>query len=236
MARRDMRSYTDEFRQAAVKRLQAGELANVVGKELDISPSLLRRWKQTIESGHGFTERKSYDDAFKRAAVARLGNETRSAICEDLGIHPSMLSNWKDMVEKGKGRPHRPVKKKAPDRRTYTEAFKYKAIVRVQKGEPQMKVAKQLGISSGMLSNWVHGKTGKHKGNGTKKNYYVKVKDRGLPAPLFGKSDDAPDPARRALAIQSCISMLKRLKPKLNTDDPVHLTAAVVLATLEGKM
>jgi transposase-like protein len=228
-----MRAHTDEFKKMAVGRVQAGEAVSVVAKDLGVVDSLLRTWKSKIETGEGFTTRKQYTDDFKRAAVARLANETRMDIAKDLGLHVSLISDWKSKFEAGGlGARKKIGAKAAPERRSYTYAYKAKAVGLVLSGGTQMGVARKLGISNGMLSNWVSAAKGTPRVK--KKNYYVKVADRAAPAPLFDK--DTPDPGKRALAIQTCIVMLKRLRPQFDTSDPVHLTAALVLATLEGKM
>jgi len=228
--RRVARAYTEEFRRKAVERVDAGEKTVDVAKDLDLSASLIRGWKQKIESGKGFEERKSYDAAFKRKAVARMANETREAVAKDLGLHPSMLYDWKKKLEEGKGKSHHKKNGIPLLRKKYTQAFKDKVIAQVLKAGSQKKVGEKLGLSSGMISNWM-----KEKKTGQKvsKNTYIKKADR---VPVALDFDKPPENAGRAMAIQTCMVMLRRIRPKIDSSDPVHLTAMLVLATLEGKL
>ena len=209
--------------------MRAGESRKVVAKELDLSPSLIEGWRKKIDSGTGFMPRKAYDEAFKRKAVARMLNEPRRAIAKDLGIHESMLHEWKRKFEAGKGKNHKKVK--VLERRKYKQEFKDKVVARILKGEGTTKVAEKLGLSTGMVSNWVkERKTGSKR---VKKQYYIKKADR---VPVALDFDKAPDNSGRAMAIQTCMVMLRRIRPKIDASDPVHLTAMLVLATLEGKL
>lgn len=160
-----------------------------------------------------------YSDEYRRAALARLTNETVEGVAKDLTISPTLIRRWKKSMDKPKS---------AIDRRKYTEEFKQKAVARVNAGETAQKVADELKISSGMLSNWRKGKGLKRK----KKNYYVKVADRNRPEVAKGNGSDVGIMRR----VHACIGLLRGVRKQADNNDPVHLTALVVLATLEGKM
>jgi transposase-like protein len=93
-----------------------------------------------------------YSDEYRRAALARLSNETVGAVAKDLTISPTLIRRWKKEMDKPK----------ADNRKKYTDEFKQKAVARIE-SEGLQHVANDLKISSGMLSNWRKGKGLKRK-------------------------------------------------------------------------
>lgn len=137
-------------------------------------------------------------------------------------------------------------------RRTFSDAQKRAAVARVVKGgETQTAVWKDIGVNSSVLSRWIRQLSASVKKSPTvpthirvrppappankKKNYYVPVAEgvKALEASQSGGGNGAENLQRR---IHACVGLLRGIRGKIDTNDPVHLTAALVLATLEGKM
>lgn len=247
--------YTDEFKRAAVARL-ANEKRIDVAKDLGVSDTLIGTWKRRIDSGEPLTQtdRKHYDDNFKLKAVARLDKEMAKDVSQELGIHPTILSDWKRAFQAGRlpaptgGKSATPAKAKpatngAQRRRHYTDEFKRGIVQMIERGASAQKVAKRHRLHSGMVSNWrkqyATGKPNTHArapkgGDVKKKNYYIKVADRvALAGQRLGEDSAQPD---RVRAVTSSITLLRSVRTKIDVNDPVHLTAMLVLQTLEGKM
>src|SRR5712664_4592386 len=98
MARkRRMQRYPDEFRNAALARL-GNETVHAIAKDLDISGTLINRWKHEKENPKGPMAGKlrHFDDVFKKAAVKRVAaGELQEHVAHDLGIGSSMISAWR---------------------------------------------------------------------------------------------------------------------------------------------
>jgi transposase-like protein len=182
-----------------------------------------------------------YPDEFRNAALARLANETTHAIAKDLDIFPTLIDRWKQEKE-------RPNPPKASKVRHFDNVFKLAAVKRVQAGEKQERVAEDLSIGSSVMSTWMKKFSGKRNAhtlspkarpkpppaprmkNG-KKQYYVKVADRAVLA-----QPQENGGANLMRKVHACVGLLRGIRAKCDNQDPVHLTALLVLATLEGKM
>jgi transposase-like protein len=173
---------------------------------------------------------KTYTDEFKRAAVARLATEKRAGIAKDLKVAPSVIYAWRKKFEAA----GEPAVNGRSSHRRYPEDFKRQAVARCLVPGDAAKVAAELGITSGMISQWrsaFKGKGNKRgkkaKANGAAKSYYVPVAER---------SQGVATENGMLRAVKASISLLRGVRAKANTEDPVHLTALLVLATLEGKL
>jgi transposase-like protein len=94
-----LKSYTPEFKAAAVKRYQDGETSVKIAADLGISASMVRAWRMKAEgvtaSQAGSKEnRKKYTLEFKRKAAARAKKEGVAAAAKALGINPTQVHNW----------------------------------------------------------------------------------------------------------------------------------------------
>jgi transposase-like protein len=175
-----------------------------------------------------------YSDEFRNAALARLVNERPFEIAKDLGIVPTMLKRWKDERDNPKERKIR----------YFPDEFKRAAVARVLAGESQSKVAAEIAVGSSVLSGWVRNKQFSGKApthlrpkppappqkRSHKKNYYVKVADR------IAQAKTPENGVNLIRKVHACIGLLRGVRAKCDNQDPVHLTALLVLATLEGKM
>lgn len=186
-----------------------------------------------------------YPEDFRNAALARLGNETVHAIAKDLDISGTLISRWKRDKENPRPRPIGKI-------RRFEDDFKVAAVKRVQAGESQETVAKDLHIGSSVMSSWMKKFSAAKKKNAhtlsvhsrpkpppapkrrNKKNYYVKVADRVGALQASNSGSNGSDGLHRR--VHACVGLLKGVRGKCDNTDPVHLTALLVLATLEGKM
>lgn len=167
-----------------------------------------------------------YTDEFKRAAVARLVNERPVDIVKDLGIAKSLLRGWKAKFSQPKGG--------EPLRKAYTDDFKRKAVQRVEKGERIKDVSEELGIHTSMVSQW-RKRFGKKPPAGKARGPYETGKRPYLrPAEKLMTNGSGDKALMRA--VNASIGLLRGIKGKADINDPVHLTALLVLNTLEGKM
>lgn len=170
------------------------------------------------------SKRRVFSDEFRATVVERLKKEPISALRKELDLHDSVMRRWSK--EAGAVR--------QLEKKSYSDDFKRQAIARVKGGERIFVVAKELGITGGMLSNWIHGKQGAPK---KKTNYYVKVSDRKeRKANGAAGEESAADDLNMKRRVHACVGLLRGIRAKANNEDPVHLTALLVLATLEGKM
>lgn len=230
------KTYTEEFKRAAIARL-ANETGPAVAKSLDVSPSLLRGWKTKSDLGLPLSKggkRENYTADFKAKAVARAQKESPLAASKALKVPAEMIRRWSREM---------PGQQIPVSKKTYSPELKRKAVARIDR-EGLSVVAKDIGIPSGMLANWRTGLAGKrsHKArrpviSKAKKNYYIPVSQRA--AMLTEKRQaGAEDVGGRKLlrTVHACVGMLRQVRGQANNSDPVHLTAMLVLATLEGKM
>ncbi|SRR6266403_1476908 len=155
------------------------------------------------------SRRRTFSDEQRATILARLINEPVQKVANELAISHSVLRRWMK-------------KENASDRRTkkYSDEFKWAAINRVKTGERITNVSRDLKITTGMLSNWINGKSG------------APGKERKNAAFKVGNGEDVGMKRR----VHACVGLLKGIRAKANNEDPVHLTALLVLATLEGKM
>lgn len=163
---------------------------------------------------------RKHTDEFKRAAIARSPAETFTAIGKDINVSPSLIASWKRKMEGKQG----PLTK-----RKYTDDFKRAAVARIAAGESPSKLKIELGVTSGMLSNWqkaFKGKKGSKLIKAEKRPY-----NRQVPPAAVTNGSGPPNKA-----VMSSIALLRQVKGQINVSDPVHLTAMLVLQTLEGKM
>jgi len=127
------------------------------------------------------------------------------------------------------------------NKKTYAPDVKRKAVARIER-EGLSAVAKDVGIPSGMLANWRSALAGNtsHNRVATKKNYYIPVAQRAamLTEKRQAGGNAGEDIGGRKLlrTVHACVGMLRQVRGQANNSDPVHLTAMLVLATLEGKM
>ncbi len=178
-----------------------------------------------------------YSDEYRAAALKRVADgEIRTAVAKDLNISPSLIDRWKQERDNPKG----PTPGKM---RHFSDDFKSAAVERIKRGELAEKISKELGIGSSVLSSWKKKVLGKKLSTSARprppapprnkrKSYYVPVAER-VRAMEDGKAEDSGALQRR---IHACVGLLRGVRGKIDTNDPVHLTAALVLATLEGKM
>lgn len=193
------------------------------------------------------TERRKFTEEFKRGIVKRLATETVRAVADELKIHDSVLRHWK----KGTGIAN--LESRPQNTSKHPEAFRREAVRQVYEAGGMLKtVAAELKVAPASIRKW-RGQFAAEKGprptikigaglkprnskgrKVKKKNYYVPVAKRrklaqlaeAQEAGLNGGSND----------IRACISLLRGIRTKVDTGDPIHLTAMLVLATLEGKM
>jgi transposase-like protein len=170
---------------------------------------------------------RTYTDEFKRAAVARLANERRADVAKDLDLSPSLLGGWK--VKLDGGRP-------SSDRKQYSEEFKAQAVARIKAPGDMAKIAKELGVSSGMLSNWRTGNKSHRSKTAPKKKAAKVAKKKSYYVPAAERAQGVASESGMMRAVKTSISLLRGVRSKANNEDVIHLTAMLVLATLEGKM
>lgn len=97
-------------------------------------------------------------------------------------------------------------------RKKYSDEFKAKAIADIPELGGVAAAAKKHGISSGLLSTW-----------------------RGANGSAAAKSPDDGKALRRN--VKHAIGTLRTIRGKaFDSGDPIHLTAGLALAILEGKM
>lgn len=232
------KTYTEEFKKAAIARL-ANESTAAVADDLKVAKSLLRNWKTKSELGLPLSKagkRENYTPEFKAKVVARAQKESPLAASKAFKLPAEMIRRW---VAAMPG----PASKSFSNKKTYPPELKRAAVARIER-EGLSVVAKDVGIPSGMLANWRTGLAGKrsHKAQRqvitkAKKNYYIPVSARA--AMLTEKRQaGAEDIGGRKLlrTVHACVGMLRQVRGQANNSDPVHLTAMLVLATLEGKM
>lgn len=172
-----------------------------------------------------------YDENIKRQVVERLkAGEQRKVIAADLKIHPHTITQWK----KEAMRDSSPDKNAAPpspgrgkvrvkpyhERRAHSEEFKREVLARLAAGERKFELAAELKIVPSLIRQWE-----KRYGLPTVKRAYVRR------APELPGTDR---PIEKS--VSTSISLLKSVRGQCNNTDPVHLTAMLVLLTLEGKM
>ncbi len=107
------RKFTEADKAKILNRINKGEIAFRISKELGISTSVLTRWQKAAKPGFVTAAEKGkakgkptdgvpvYTPEFKRAAVARLANETREEVSKDLKVNKSTLTAWAQKIERG---------------------------------------------------------------------------------------------------------------------------------------
>jgi transposase-like protein len=248
------REFDEAFKRAAVVRAKKwkGQMT-VLAKEMDIHPTMLRRWmtgdlgnkvKAKATKLKGVRQLPSgmrlYSDDFKRKAVERWnkGKETGEAISKDLKISSSMLSAWRIKLspESTKKRPKHTLSPKAnPTVSKYPLEFKQAVLMRVAKGERITDVAKEIGTSVSGIDYW-------RRTIGGKRKY---MKGRGLAtANALGVPFDAGGakmPAPLTIGTRDAISFLKHAKDEAHSllhkglikeFDQAHLLAMMALNSL----
>jgi transposase-like protein len=97
MKKRERRTFTDEFKQAAAKRVAGGEHATVVAADIGVSLNSLRSWKEKPLAGNnpGWLERA--EEKFppkERDTNLRQENELLKAENEYLKHRVAELLKW----------------------------------------------------------------------------------------------------------------------------------------------
>src|SRR6266581_9118725 len=95
--KRRVQRYSDEFRNKALARL-VNETRGAIAKDLDISSTLLTRWKAERDNPKKPTASKlrKFTDEFKRAAIERVrAGELQEEVAKQLGVGSSLISAWK---------------------------------------------------------------------------------------------------------------------------------------------
>lgn len=243
--RAERRKFSREEKDAIANAFTAsGVNGTDFGRQVGISRTVIRRWvnqlsrKATTKKAGTMAakpakkapkkatapprkEGRHYTDEFKRKAVARLMNETAQKIADDLGLWPSQLRTWRESL-------------KNPNRITrgvYSDEFKRSAVQRVERGEAVLDVSRELGINNSMISQWrkkFSSTPGARRGPYNTKHAQT----------LNGHAEGGGGGENRQIlrAVNAAIGLLRGIKPKVDINDPVHLTALLVLNTLEGKM
>jgi transposase-like protein len=98
--------YSDDFRRAAVKRLDAGESATELADELKIHNSMLYNWKRKLEPKHerapaAKSGSQKYSAKLKTAALKRYHAGERAAdIAKDLKLPKHAVYDWESREKK----------------------------------------------------------------------------------------------------------------------------------------
>jgi transposase-like protein len=92
-----MKTYTEEFKKAAIARVAAGEMRKAVATDLKIASSLITSWRNKIEgTKKKKTGARKYDPAVRAKAMTRIAaGEKASEIARQLKIPPSIIHYWK---------------------------------------------------------------------------------------------------------------------------------------------
>ena len=166
-------------------------------------------------------ERKTFSAEERAAIVARLQTEDVAMVAKEIGVNESTLYKWLRAAKSGK--PAKVSKKnvsKTPSgRRVFSEKFKQAALKRFAAGESAITVARELGIVDSLLYAWRKAADGQ-----------PAPKTNGAKAHTETKAIDASN------AVFVSVSLLKKVRDKIDVNDPVHMTAMLVLHTLQGKM
>lgn len=92
------------------------------------------------------TGRRTFTEDFKRALVARIKKgEAVAAVAAEVGIVHSVVRRWMNDYK---------VKPPSGRRNTYSEKFMRDAVKRLNGGEPQSAICKDLKIHNGQLYKW----------------------------------------------------------------------------------
>lgn len=149
------RRFSEDVKSAAVKAARGGMPLADVAAEFGASESLLRSWMKRKESRARKIKRQWYSQDFKNAAVkAAMESEAVMAdVARAVGVLPQVLYEWVDAYKKeGECFANKPRR----IARVYDEAFKRKAVAMAR--DPRnvpARVARELGISKGLLSKWL---------------------------------------------------------------------------------
>ena len=163
-------------------------------------------------------------DEIKQAALERLkAGETPTVVAKALGgIHRTTVSGWRKQITNVKAAPKKKNKRAPIKPARIADAIKIKALERLASGkESAVEIAADIGVSAAGLYYWRnHSKVGR--------------------APATPKANGHAKPngeaAPHSRAVHSAIGLLRGVKGKIDISDPVHLTAMLVLQTLEGKL
>lgn len=219
--------YPVEYKKKVLALMNKSKTIQEVANQTGLSRTVLTAWRKEDARGTPLvaktknSPRSRYTEDFKRKSVARYPAESTNDIIKDLKISRSMLSRWRKQYGSA-----------ATYRKKHTDAFKSNAVMRVLRGETNGKVSSELGINTGLLSTWVKNYQATDQQRlARKKNYYVPVAKRNMEADV-----EAKGASELKRSVMSSIQLLRGIRPKCNNSDPIHLTAMLVLATLEGKM
>lgn len=169
-------SYDVTFKREAVRRIVSSDTTmTAVARELGVSVALLAQWVEAAKTRGeaAFTStrsrrnrsrkgkraretapRKQYPASFKREAVAAVTSTDRviANVARDFGVAPQLLYEWVKADRAGKLDSERP--KRPP--RDYDADFRQRAVaLALDPKNVPAQVARDLGISKGLLSQWV---------------------------------------------------------------------------------
>jgi transposase-like protein len=234
-----MVKYDEEQKRALVARVQAGESITLVAKEAKTSPGVIRSWRKRIESG-GAPKKSTITDEMKYEIVRRLkAGEKVSALAVELKIAESAIRR---ALETHGGNAKVATKseklKKAPkgSRTFYPDEFKAKVTALYNGGEKSTSLEKRFNVDRALIARWARGFKTRGPFIGQKRGPYKNhANGKGI-IDMVEAGPVTAVPKQTLRTMHSAIGLLRGVKKKFNTDDPVHLVAAVVLATLEGKM
>lgn len=143
----------------ACRKLKKGESIASVASKMGISTNTISRWKDMyfkvrVQKGESRSSCK-YSEYTKLEALDRLhrGIESR-VVAKDLKINVKLVLEWKDPNYS----PLKPVtlREEPVDQRKYDKNFIRKVCERILRGESGKKIARELGMSSSLLSKWRH--------------------------------------------------------------------------------
>jgi transposase-like protein len=180
-------NYSVAEKRALIEKWRKSGLGTHLGaRKLGVHNSMLRRWladknvtgkapavakpkpKKTLK--RPYYAPSNLSDNVKRKAVEEFqsGKTPIAMLAKKLKVNESSIRNWHKKFGSHKAPSGWEVRRQYAEgkrgktgkgeRQTYTAEYKQKAIARVKAGETTMGVAEQLGISTGMLSNWVAGR------------------------------------------------------------------------------
>jgi transposase-like protein len=159
-----MKTYTEEFKKAAIARVAAGEMRKAVATDLKIAASLITSWRNKIEGTKKKkkkTKMRKYDAAVREKALKLLDDgTTQSDAARRLGVTAAIVHYWSGARNKQrKKEADVPGKKKAngttheTDKRDVRDAMVFfnKALkLAKQKGMDPLKDSVILNVAYGV--------------------------------------------------------------------------------------
>jgi transposase-like protein len=163
--------------------------------------------------------RKSYTKEFKEATLARVAaGEKVPDLTKELGLKRNSINAWLRQKKQGGGI-------KDSRKGIHGEKFKRMLVAKYRAGHKASALGATYSVHPTSIRQWARD--------------LVEAPAESSPV-IIKKAGYIPVAQRREMSgganIGACIAMLKHAKTKVNLDDPIHLTAMLVLATLQGKM